>query len=294
MSGFPAFKSLLYRKRKLTTKGVFMKNNLFTTIAAGSTAVMLIAASASNSFGEDRRRGEIHRVENRGDNHRENRGEMHNESRYSCHQNNQPTKVYTYRSNNENHGYRDNHHFEPRYNDHDQRIMHGGREYIYRDNSFYHRDHGGRLIVTTAPVGAVVVSLPRIFSTVTIGSASVFFSGGIYYRRCHSGYEVIERPHFYCPPEHARRVVIREREYFVDNNVYYCKEGPEYVVCEPPEQVVIPQSSSSDVTIMVQNSNGSQTPVTLSPMGGNQWKGPRGEIYNGIPGNQQLASAYGF
>jgi hypothetical protein len=273
-----------------------MRNNLFITIAAGSTAVMLMAASASNSFGEDRRRGEVHRVENRGDyrgnSQRENRVETHNENRGGYHQNNQPTKVYTYRSNNEYHGNREIHNYQPRRDD--QRIMHGGREYIYRENSFYHRDHGGRLIVATAPVGAVILSLPRIFSTVTIGGASVFFSGGVYYRRCHSGYEVIDRPRFYCPPEHARRVVIREREYFVDNNVYYCKSGPEYVIVEPPEQVVVQQSAPSDVTIMVQNSNGSQTPVTLSPMGGNQWKGPRGEIYNGIPGNQQLASAYGF
>jgi hypothetical protein len=129
---------------------------------------------------------------------------------------------------------------------------------------------------------------------VTIGNASVFFSGGIYYRRCHSGYEVIERPHFHRPPEQARRVIIREREYYVHNNVYYYREGPDYVVCEPPEQVVVQQSSSSDVTIMVENSNGSRIPVTLSPIGANQWKGPRGEIYNGMPGNQQLASVYGF
>jgi hypothetical protein len=262
-----------------------MKNNLFITIAAGTTAIMLVSASVSNSFGEDRRRGETHRVENRGENHNGNHSGNRN--------NNQPTKVYTYRSNN-NHDNHNNHNYQQNNNDHDQRIVHRGREYIYRDNCFYHRDHGGRLIIATAPVGAVVVSLPRIFHTVTIGNVSVFFSGGIYYRRCHSGYEVIERPRFHQPPEHARRVIIREREYYVHNNVYYYKEGPDYLVCEPPEQVAVQQSSSNDVTIMVENSNGSQTPVTLSPIGGNQWKGPRGEIYNGIPGNQQLASAYGF
>ncbi|HEX2958611.1 MAG TPA: DUF6515 family protein [Chitinispirillaceae bacterium] len=251
-----------------------MKNNLFVTITAGTTAIMLISASVSNSFGEDHRKGP-HRVESRVENHNGNR----------C--NNQPAKVYTYRSNHNNQSYQN-------HPSHDQRIMHRGKEYIYRDNCFYHKDHGGKLIVATAPIGAVVVSLPRVFHTVTIGNASLFFSSGIYYKRCHSGYEVVERPHFYRPPEHARRVIVREREYFVHNNIYYCKEGPEYVVCEPPEQVVVQQNSPSDVTIMVENSNGSRTPVTLNPIGGNQWKGPRGEIYNGIPDNQQLANAYGF
>lgn len=259
-----------------------MKKNLLTTIAAGTTAIMLVSAIVSNSFGEDRRR-DTHRVEN------------HNSN--SKRPNSQPTKVYTYRSNNSNSNSHNNNQKHKSYQNHhnnDQRVVHKGREYIYRDNCFYNRDHGGKLIVTRAPIGAVVVSLPRIFHTVTIGNASVFFSGGIYYKRCSSGYVVVDRPRFHRPPEHARRVIVREREYYVHNNVYYCKEGPEYVVCEPPEQVVVQQSSSRDVTIMVENSNGSRTPVTLSPIGGNQWKGPRGEIYNGIPENQQLSSAYGF
>ncbi len=262
-----------------------MKSNLFTTIAAGTTALVLISATVTNSFGEDRRR-DTKRVDTRVVTRNGKRNQ------------NQSVKVYTYRSNgannnNNNHGSQKHQSYQNHRN-HDQRIVHRGREYIYRDNCFYHRDRGGRLVVATAPIGAVVVSLPRLFHTVTIGNASVFFSGGIYYRKCHSGYEVIERPHFHQPPVHARRVIIREREYYVHNNVYYYKEGSDYVVCEPPEQVVVQQSSSSDVTIMVNNSNGSRTPVTLSPIGGNQWKGPRGEIYNGIPDNQQLSSAYGF
>jgi len=47
-------------------------------------------------------------------------------------------------------------------------------------------------------------------------------------------------------------------------------------------------------TVYVRNSNGSSTPVTLRSVGGDQWQGPRGEIYNGIPSSGQLARMYGY
>ncbi len=47
-------------------------------------------------------------------------------------------------------------------------------------------------------------------------------------------------------------------------------------------------------TVMVQNSNGSYTPVTLNKVGYGQYRGPRGEIYTARPGEDQLKSAYGF
>lgn len=47
------------------------------------------------------------------------------------------------------------------------------------------------------------------------------------------------------------------------------------------------------VTVNVTNSNGSITPVTLE-RSGNQWRGPRGELYNSVPSEQQLRSVYGF
>jgi hypothetical protein len=239
-----------------------MKNNLLNSLAMGTAVVMLASASITDTFGDDHRNG--------GHDQRKNNGSSQ--------------RVYTYSPKDNRHDHHENH---------EQKIQHRGREYIYRDNHFYNRDRGGKLVITTAPIGAVVLSLPRIFSTVTFGNASIFFNGGIYYKRCNNGYVVVDRPHFHRPPEYARRVVVREREYYVHNNIYYCKDGNDYTVCEPPEQVIV-QNTSSDITIMVENSNGSRTPVTLSPIGGNQWKGPRGEIYNGIPDGKQLVSAYGF
>jgi uncharacterized protein YcfJ len=47
------------------------------------------------------------------------------------------------------------------------------------------------------------------------------------------------------------------------------------------------------VTVNVTNSNGSITPVTLE-RSGNQWRGPRGELYNSVPNESQLRSVYGF
>ena len=47
-------------------------------------------------------------------------------------------------------------------------------------------------------------------------------------------------------------------------------------------------------TIMIQNSNGSYTPVVLNKVGYGQYRGPRGEIYTARPGEGQLKTAYGF
>ena len=47
-------------------------------------------------------------------------------------------------------------------------------------------------------------------------------------------------------------------------------------------------------TMMINNSNGSYTPVVLTKVGYGQWRGPRGEIYTARPSEQQLRSAYGF
>ncbi len=52
-------------------------------------------------------------------------------------------------------------------------------------------------------------------------------------------------------------------------------------------------AAANQQVVYVQNSNGSQTPVTLVrvPSG---WQGPRGEIYPYMPAENQLRRAYGF
>lgn len=54
------------------------------------------------------------------------------------------------------------------------------------------------------------------------------------------------------------------------------------------------ESQNTTETVMVQNSNGSYTPVMLNKVGYGQYRGPRGEIYTARPSEDQLKTAYGF
>ncbi|MEI6788407.1 MAG: hypothetical protein WCL49_08015 [bacterium] len=72
---------------------------------------------------------------------------------------------------------------------------------------------------------------------------------------------------------------------------------PVYVQPEPPRVVYVEQprviQQPAWVTINVQNSNGSFSPVTLRSVG-SQWVGPRGEYYDALPTVGQLRQMYGF
>ena len=59
--------------------------------------------------------------------------------------------------------------------------------------------------------------------------------------------------------------------------------------CHKAQQSIAPTET---VTINVQNSNGSYTPVTLTKFGG-EFIGPRGEHYLSMPTADQLAPLYG-
>ncbi|MCO5045793.1 MAG: glycine zipper 2TM domain-containing protein [Verrucomicrobia bacterium] len=52
--------------------------------------------------------------------------------------------------------------------------------------------------------------------------------------------------------------------------------------------------ANSSETVMINNSNGSYTPVMLTKVGYGQYRGPRGEIYPARPTEEQLKVAYGF
>jgi len=54
------------------------------------------------------------------------------------------------------------------------------------------------------------------------------------------------------------------------------------------------QAQANQTTVWITNSNGSKTPVTLNKIAGGQWQGPRGEVYNNLPTEDQLRSIYGF
>ena len=75
----------------------------------------------------------------------------------------------------------------------------------------------------------------------------------------------------------------------VQRTVYVQPDPPRVVYVQQP--VVVEQPLT--VTVNVQNSNGSFTPVTLRQIGA-QWVGPRGEYYDAVPSVGQLRPAYGF
>lgn len=53
------------------------------------------------------------------------------------------------------------------------------------------------------------------------------------------------------------------------------------------------EAQANTTVVNVTNSNGSTTPVVLH-RSGSQWVGPRGELYNALPGEAQLKPVYGF
>lgn len=59
------------------------------------------------------------------------------------------------------------------------------------------------------------------------------------------------------------------------------------------ERIRAIEDGRNQVVVNVTNSNGSITPVTLQ-RDGNQWRGPRGELYNSVPTAEQLRPVYGF
>ena len=168
-----------------------------------------------------------------------------------------------------------------------------------RPRHYYSHRHGryvtagvGGSVFFPIPFGKVLVSLPGVYRTIHVGPHSYYYCDGVYYSRHDHGYVVVRPPRIRYIPYRARRLVIGGEVYFLHNDLYYCYRDGFYEVCEPP--VVVEKKSAATTTIMVENSNGSRTPVELEPLGGNQWKGPRGEIYDGLPTDEQLKEGYGF
>lgn len=58
-------------------------------------------------------------------------------------------------------------------------------------------------------------------------------------------------------------------------------------------QINAAQQAANTQTVNITNSNGSVTPVVLHREG-NQWRGPRGELYNSLPTPEQLKPYYGL
>jgi uncharacterized protein YcfJ len=72
--------------------------------------------------------------------------------------------------------------------------------------------------------------------------------------------------------------------------------GTGYVIGNEKEKkqgTAVQSQQTNTVTVNVTNSNGSVTPVKLI-RSGNNFTGPRGEVYDHLPTEAELKSAYGF
>jgi hypothetical protein len=90
----------------------------------------------------------------------------------------------------------------------------------------------------------------------------------------------------------ASAVACAERPVYVRPAPVVVRE-PQVVYIQQPAVIQVEPPQPAMVTINIQNSNGSYTPVTLRPAG-SQWVGPRGEYYDSMPTVGQLRQVYGF
>ncbi|MEI8140386.1 MAG: hypothetical protein WCI03_11025 [bacterium] len=95
-----------------------------------------------------------------------------------------------------------------------------------------------------------------------------------------------------CAASQPDTVYVERQVVYAPPPVVYVQQ-PARVVYQPiPAQVEYVQQPAT-MTINVQNSNGSMTPVAMRQIG-IQWVGPKGEYYDNLPSVGQLRPVYGF
>lgn len=131
--------------------------------------------------------------------------------------------------------------------------------FYFHDGLFFTRIDE-RYVVVPAPQGAIIATLPAGFTTLHINGAPLYFIAGVYYRPHAQGYMVIASP--------------------VD---------PAPQLLPPPPMPCTPAVDS--VTMTVHLAAGDTAPVVLKRHG-RGWLGPKGEMYDRLPSEQQLAPYY--
>jgi hypothetical protein len=137
-------------------------------------------------------------------------------------------------------------------------ILFAGLTYSFVEGLFYLPGAGGFTVVVP-PVGLVVPVLPPAYTVVMVGPRTYYHAQGVYYVRAAEGYTVVQPP----------------------------------VAQNTQTQATQPSSLPDTVTVVVENPNGSRTPVTLTRTA-DGWQGPKGELYDTIPTQEQLRPYYGL
>ncbi|MDB5050550.1 MAG: hypothetical protein JWO30_3621 [Fibrobacteres bacterium] len=140
----------------------------------------------------------------------------------------------------------------------------GGNPYYYHYGHFYGRRRHAYFLMPP-PLGVTVAVVPSAAVRLRYGPSVYYYYEGIYYRTAPEGYVVVQKP----------------------DTVYVEKQSD---AVKQEETFQEPKAT----TIEVVNSNGSKTPVRLEELAGGKWRGPREEVYDTMPTQDQLRSAYGF
>lgn len=75
------------------------------------------------------------------------------------------------------------------------RVFYGKKEYFYFDGYFYSPFRNDYHIID-APIGVIILSLPRLHFALQWNGVDYFLSGNTYYRRHPNGYIVVRNPGF--------------------------------------------------------------------------------------------------
>jgi hypothetical protein len=117
------------------------------------------------------------------------------------------------------------------------------QRYWYDDGCFYLPQNGGYAVVT-APIGAMVSSLPQGYETpVAADGQTYYYYAGVFYVSTGNGYQVVAAPPgavIYNLPQGAADQQIDGQDFLVYNNTFYepiSQDGQDaYEVVPPPGQ----------------------------------------------------------
>lgn len=131
--------------------------------------------------------------------------------------------------------------------------------FYFHEGLFFTRS-GERFVVVPAPPGAIIPSLPNGFTSLQINGEPFYLAANVFYQPHAQGYAVVASP--------------------VD-------PAPKPV--PPPPMPCAPVADT--VTMTVHLAAGGTAPVVLKRHA-HGWIGPKGEIYESLPSEQQLAPYY--
>jgi uncharacterized protein DUF6515 len=116
------------------------------------------------------------------------------------------------------------------------------QRYWYDDGCFYLPQNNGYAVVT-APIGAIVASLPPGYETPVLDGVTYYYFGGVFYVYTGQGYQVVAAPPgavIYQLPDGATDQQIDGQDFLVYNNTWYepiSQDGQDaYEVVPPPGQ----------------------------------------------------------